>query len=322
MDIGKIKTENPELYETLLAEAKKAVEPEAREHAREALRTEFKEQLREESSKLREEAVEEARGELLEDPEVAGAATAIGRIKEVVAPFILDEDGNKELTKVRKNLAEAHATIAERDEKITGMEEENSELACLAKEFGYALHLERTLIDNSRKDQILDMLGDVSECESLNELKGRLGEILEALVEEDEKQQAYEEKIAELEAQTVKLQEERDQALGISHKFGIRALIERKVADHPHRDKLRNYLSESKPSSQEDVDRLVEAFTAANPISREFEKIRSEMGDKGVRGQRRSEPTDKDEGAEHLEEGFIHGVSMNELVKLAGETIG
>jgi hypothetical protein len=308
MDITKFKAETPEVVEALQAEDRETIESEARTHAREALREEFEERLREEAKTIREEAVEKARDALLEDPEVAGSATAIDRIKEVVAPFILKEDENVEMTKLRKQIGDLEQRIAEQDESLSEAREKVEELSGIAKELGYHLFLERELGDNDRAEQVIGMLGDVTEFDTLDSLKERVAEISEALSEDDRVVSEYEDRIAALEKENSKVVEERDRALSIGKQFGVRAYIERKITDNPRSSSLREYLDEAGPENKDDVDRMVEAFNAANPLSEEYNHIR-----KGLR----MEDEDERQREVVVEGRDVLGVPMTELVELS-----
>jgi len=166
----------------------------------------------------------------------------------------------------------------------------------------------------------MEMLGDVNEYDALDALKDRVSEISDALAEEDVVKHQYEERISQMEIMIQKLSEERDQALSIGKNFGVRAYVERKIADHPHRNKLRKFLNESKPDTKESVDKLVEAFTAANPVSDEYSRIR--QGIEGSSGRSRALRMVEDVGGggqeSIVEDSVIGGVSVRELAKLAG----
>jgi len=305
MDLNTLKKEHPELVEALKTE----VESEARSHAREALRSEFEEQLRTEAKAIREEAVEKARGELLEDPEVAGSATAIDRIKEVIAPFIVSEDELGEVAKLKKQIAMVEKRLADADEARDNAVEESKELSSICKELGFHLYLEREHRDNDRLEQITELLGDVTQYSDLDEFKGRVSEISEALAEEDKVHEEYEQKISALQKEKEKLEEERNKALLIGKQLGIRAYVERKIADNPRSRQLREYLEESAPEDKEDVDSLVAAFNKANPTSDEYNKVR-----KGVERRSRvplnEDKTDRTNGVTE----DVFGVPMSELV--------
>jgi len=311
MDLDRLKKEHPELVEAIQKETTEAVESEARTHAREALREEFEGRLQEEADSIREEAVEEARGKLLEDPEVAGSATAIERVKEIVAPFILSEDESNEVARLKKKIVALEQKIADQDEALTVAREESDELSGIAKELGYHLYLERELSDNAHFEQVMEMLGDVSEYDTLDQLKDRVEEISEALSEQDKVTEDYEVRISQMEKELNKITEERDKALSIGKQFGLRAYVERKIADNPRASQLREFIGNQAFESREDVDKLVESFTAANPPSEEYEKIRN-----GI--EKRGQTLPEDIGSrspKSLTEGMgdVAGVPINEL---------
>jgi len=310
MDLGKLKEEHPELVEELTKE----IESDARTHAREALREEFEERLRSEGESIREEAVEVARGQLLEDPEVAGSSLALEEIKRIVTPFILSEDTNHEVTKLKAHNQELERKIAEQDEEIAEVRQEAEELSVIAKEFGYHLHLERELRDNERADQIIEMLGDVTDFETLDDLAGRVEEISTALAEGDDVKEEFEDRIAQLEKKVNLVTEQRDKALAISKQFGIRAYIERKISGSPQASRLREHIDSVQPSNKEGVDKLVESFKADNPPSREFEEIRSQI----ISSRPRHLDSDDDLRVSIEEDVTVMGVPMSELQKRSG----
>jgi len=302
MDLETLKKENPELVE--------ALQSEARDHAREALRAEFEGRLKEEAKTVKEEAVEQAVAKLLKDPEVAGAKTAMDRVKEIVAPFVVSEDENKVVGELKKKLADREQQIARQDGQLAQLKVENEELIDISKELGFHLFLERELKDNERSGQIVEMLGDVTEYESLEELQERVKEISEALSEDDKAVDEYEQRIVALEKENAKLSEERDKALEIGKQFGVRAYVERMVASHPQQALLRRFLNESAPQNKDDVNRLVEAFNASHPVSDEYARIRDGI----ERHKARSNPKLEFEPSKR-NHGEVLGVSMQELVE-------
>jgi hypothetical protein len=308
-DLEQLKKECPELVEALQVETRNNVEVEARDHAREALRSEFEDKLKTEAEGLKEQAVEQAKNELLEDPAVAGAKLAMERIKDVVTPFVMSEDENEVLAEMKQKLADAESRVAKADETIKELRQENKELADVSKELGFHLHLERDLRDNERGEQIVEMLGDVKEYESLEVLKERVEEISQALSKDDSVREEYQRKVDGLEAKVAKLKEERDQALAIGKKFGITAYIEQKAAAHPHSAKLREHLKKGAPVSKANVDRLTEDYNKNHPVSNEYNLIREGMKKKKVE----SVPTvvENKKGG-----GDILGVPIEDLINL------
>lgn len=285
MDLATLKKEHPELVEELATEIKQEVESEARSHARNALREEFEEKLQDSAEELRGEVEESVRAELLADPEVAGSSVAIREIAKIMAPFILEENEVGAISDLEKRLQEAEKKLAEADEAKNRAIKEATELAELAKEAFFHLYLEQELHGSERREQVEGMLGDVTVFESLDDLKERVKEILDALSENDEVQEEHKREVAHLKAMNRRLEEQLEKSLMVSNQFAARAYIERKLANHPRAEDVRAFLEEADPMTQEDVDRLVEAFDAQNPVSDEFRRIR-----KGLK-----EDTDEDD---------------------------
>lgn len=313
MDVETLKKNNPDVVEAL----RKEIEADARDHAREALREEFDRKLREEAKEIREEAFDKARTELLRDPEVAGSSTAISKIKEIVTPFIVSEDENKEIAVLRKRLSDAERRVAASDDDLKQAREESGELAEIAKELGFHLFLEKEIGGNDRREQVMEMLGDVKAYKNLDNLKDRVAEILSALSEEDEVKEEYERRIKALEKENEKLSEERNKALKIGQQFGIRAYVERQVANHPRGSQLRSFISESGPETKDDVDRLVEGFNKSHSVSDEYSQIRRGIEKIGKKGKNNMLSEHEDRSSRRTRGQEIFGVSMDEIVKMS-----
>lgn len=313
MNIEELRKNHPELVTQIEKEIRDKVEPEARDHARNALREEFETKLLETSEKIKKEAVEEARENLLEDPEVAGAHTAMSEIVKVVSPFILSEDETGLVRKMQRKLAESEAKVAEMDEKIAELEEEAEELSELATEAFFNLYVEKSLSENDKRDQIEGMLGDVMQFESLDEIKERIAEIEEALLEGDKVQEEISDKVKKLEAHVEKLTEERDKAMEVGKKALIVAYAEKRIAGHPRAEQLREQIEKSAPETREEIDNIVSLFEENNPPSREYSKVRDYLD-----GKKKSLEEGKSRKSE--KGGSVFGVSFGELKELSDRT--
>jgi len=97
--------------------------------AKESLREEFARTLIAEVAKVREEMREAVRGEMLSDPEVAGAKKALDAIKDVLRPYVLPEDFEGLVRQKDGEIKKLRTEVADRDLKIKGMEDENKKLA-------------------------------------------------------------------------------------------------------------------------------------------------------------------------------------------------
>ncbi len=310
MDVEQLKKDYPALVEAI----RKETEADSRDHARIALREEFESKLSEATDVVKEEALEEARDELLSDPEVAGAATVMQEIARVVRPFILREDEDSVVNDLEKRLEATEKCLAEADEARKVAMQENEELSNLAKEAFFHLHLERSLAGDERREQIEGILGDIAEFKTLDDLQERVEEIRMALSEEDEIQEEKDREIAKLEAEKKLAEDKLEQALEVSNQLAVTAYVENRLGKHPKANRVRNFLNEAAPSTKEDVDNLIEAFDEENPTSDEFNKIRRDLnlGEDEVRGSRR---TLQENGSGS---GQVLGVDMGMLAEMSG----
>jgi len=318
MDLATLKKDHSDLVEALEGEIKEKIETEARTHARDALREEFEDKLQTSADEVRSEVEESVREELMADPEVAGSSVAMKQVARLVAPFVLKENEGSVIADLEKRVQEAERKLAKADEEKDKAIKEATELAELAKEAFFHLYLEQELHGDERREQIEGVLGDVTVFESLEDLKERVEEIVTALSEEDEVKEEYEREIKKLKAQAQRLQEQLETSLTVGNQFAAKAYIERKLANHPRAEDVRGFLDEAEPMTQDEVDRLVEAFDARNPVSDEFSKIR-----KGLN------KDDNDDGKQKLGEarqlqaidgGKVLGVNIGELAEEAGLT--
>lgn len=309
MDLDTLKKSHPELVEAIQDE----IASESRTHAREALTEEFDGKLAEAIEEVKAEALEEARQELMSDPEVAGANTAMRDIVEKVRPFILREDEESLVSDLEKRLVEAEKRIAKADEARLEAVTEAEELAELAKEAYFHLYLERNLHGDPRREQVEAMLGDVTQYDSLDDVRDRIGSIVEALDAEQEVLDAKDQEIAKLKAENAKLAEDMERTLTVGNQFAVKAYIEKKLGRHPKAAKLRTFLDEMAPMTAEEVDSLVETFDEEFPISDEYRRIQE-----GLESDDSEDLTEEAPTMGAANRGNVYGVPMSELATRAG----
>lgn len=273
---------NPEAVEAIRAMIKEEVMPEAREHAREALRGELEGQLAEAGTKIREEAVAQAREEAANDPDVAGAKVFVEQLKELIGPFVLGEDGDGVIEKLKQRIQSLEKTIADQDATIAEQADQMESMAAVATDLGYKLYLERMFGEDA--DTVIEKLGGVLDFDSLDALKEAVSRIVEDMEEEEGRYSAYQREIRRRDDEIRKrddkiaaLKEQREQALGIGARLGVRAYLEQRISGHPRAIKIRKYVVESDPTSREEVDTLIDAYDRDHPVSEEYLHIRKGM---------------------------------------------
>jgi hypothetical protein len=307
MDIEELKKQYPQLIESLEADVRKKVEKEARDHARSALTESFEEKLVETTDKVKAKALKEAEKKLRKDPEVAGAVEAMSSIVEAVAPYVLGEDERSVVGDLTRRLQEAEERVAKLDGELSEVTTERDELSEYVTEAYFHLYLERALGGDPRREQIESMVGDVTDFESLEELKERVEDVQDALHEEDERQNAMEEQVRHLEAEKALLEDKLTQALNAGNQFAVRAYVEKSIAKHPRAMQLRRKLSEATTKKQ--VDEMIVEFDEQNPVSDEYKDIRKGLGlDGNDKGGRQKVLTEDNQ--------VVEGLGMEELAEI------
>jgi hypothetical protein len=88
-------------------------------------------------AQMKAEAREEVRQELLADPEVAGAKSALERIKAELRPFMLENDAKEVLSGKETEITKLQNENAELTLRVKALESEQVRLVAVAKEAGY-----------------------------------------------------------------------------------------------------------------------------------------------------------------------------------------
>jgi hypothetical protein len=286
-------------------------------------------------AELRAEVREEVRGELLSDPSVAGARTALDQIKDILRPFVLPEDAESVVKSKETEIARLRKECAERDLKIKDLETENGKLAEAAKEAGYKLYLERQLAGDPDGDLIKRVVGDVTKFENATELKAKLAGVREELSKKRETDKKVEEtKVREvsrartLAREATEKAEEKVEALSeavekltaVNKAISLRLYVEKKLQSNPRSAKIRSLIESAKPDSKEEVDEIFENFSPAPPKDDdEAALVRSRIRSL-TRGGSEGNPIDEETPRRSkMEEDYNGlGVDLGELKRLSG----
>lgn len=304
--------------------------------AKESLREEFARTLIAEVAKVREEMREAVRGEMLSDPEVAGAKKALDAIKDVLRPYVLPEDFEGLVRQKDGEIKKLRTEVADRDLKIKGMEDENKKLADLARETGYKFYLERALSGDPDADLIRNALGNLAQFTTSTDLKARVTAVKEEvekrrveerrveeerqrLVEEAKTTERREREIVEKKLDTIS--EALEESLRLNQELGLKLHAERRLTNHPKAAKIRSMIAAAQPSSKEEIDAVVENFREPVRDVEEMEEVRSRVRRLTGGGHTRvpqDEETVRPNRREVVENYNNLGAPLAELRKLAG----
>jgi hypothetical protein len=315
---------------------------EERGHAEATLREEFARETLTRLGELRAQVVEQVRGELLSDPAVAGARTALDKIKDVLRPYVLPEDARTVTEQKDAEIAKLRSQLAENALHFKDLEEENAKLARCAKEAGYKFFIERHIAGDPDADLIRKLIGDVHNYKDSTDLKSKVESVRADL----EKKRAKEEQLSEqLEAEKAvdharkekersravkaerslreeneKLRSALDKSLDANKQLMLNVYAESRLANHPKAAKIRPLIESANPQSRQDVDGILSQFREPARDAEDLEQVRSRVraATRGGHG-----PTVMDEeqspksrsGTGHYGE---LGVSLGELRRLSG----
>jgi len=257
-----------------------------------SVREEFSRDVLANIVKMKTEVREQLRAEMAADPAVAGAKNILDQVKDLVRPFMLEGDSKAVVEAKDAEIQKLKNQIAERDLKVSELEEENSKLADIAKEAGYKFWMERTLAADPDADSIRKFVGDVKSFANVDELKSKVESIRKELTKKREETKAVDEarkaeilkataaieegkKIAETRA--AKLEEALTKALTSEKGLALKLYAEQRLTNHPKAAKIRSLMENSEFSSKEDVDKLVDSFREKARDPDELEEVRARV---------------------------------------------
>jgi hypothetical protein len=350
------KPEESTVNEEEVAKRVSAAVSEATSQVEAQLRDEFAQKLPLLLSKVKADLREEVRGELLSDPAVAGAKTALESVKVLLRPFVLPEDVEGVISEKDAEISRLRKTLADKDLKMKGMEEEQEKLAFLAKTTGYKYFLEKNLGDSADAAIVRAAIGDVSGYTDLTSLKTRLESVQKEIAEKREKVRLEEEQRAsEIEARVaservkleeqlnaqavarqtaasrekeltdtvVKLHEALEKSMEASKLQALQLYGERKITSHPKAAEVRKILENSKFSTQSEVDEIIESVhVATSPVSggEDQEALRARVR-RLTRGGMSSTPVEEEKPRVKLTESIDYnglGLGVDQIKKLSG----
>lgn len=312
------------------------------ESAEASLREEFSREIVNRIAEARAQISEQVRGELLSDPTVAGARTALDKIKDVLRPFILPEDAQAVAAQKDGEIQRLKNQIAEHDLKIKDLEEDNTKLAHVAKEAGYKYYLERQIANDPDADIIRNLIGDVTRYENANELKVKVEAVKsdmavksqteqrlsEQLQRESEEEVARKEKERSrvikhervLREENEKLREALDKSLMANKELGLRVYTESRLSNHPKASKIRSLIESANIGSREDVDSIVSQFREPVRDSDDLEAVRARVR-KATSGGYGPTPMEEEDQSPRRRNSSMYnelGVPLQELKRLSG----
>lgn len=225
----------------------------AEERTEKRLTEKFSAELRRQLEQVETSAKEKAFSEALSDPSVAGAKVILERIASLVTSFGVPPDVTAEMGRKDEEIAKLKAEVVERELEVQKSQREAQEIAKIAKEATYRLHLERLLSTNESRDAIIALIGDVTGFKNIQDMESRV----EAVVEELSKAAREKEQVS---AQQTAASHEVEERLSV---------LETKVAEE---SKARQAAEDALKVAQEEKERANERAMKALAIAEEMQK--------------------------------------------------
>lgn len=286
--------------------------------------------------KMKAEAREEVRAELLADPQVAAAKEFVEKLKNDLRPFMVDGDAALVLKVSEEKASKLAEQVKDLTAQLATAKTESEKATRLAHELGFKLFIEQQLAMDPDGELVRKIVGEVTQYDRLDVLKAKIAEVKSELAAKREEARLAEEKrkqeIAEAtakveeakklaESKAAELEKTLREALLNQQQLAFRLKAEQMLTKHPLAAKIRPMVESTKFSSSEDVDRLFETFRESKRDADEQDDVRSRVRSRLNGGSEDETPvveqTQRSTQASVQDYNGL-GVSTGELKRLAG----
>lgn len=321
------------------AEFARKIEAEKRGEGATDVREEFAQFMLSNISKMKAEAIEEARSKFSTDPKFGGALAFIDQLKEMMKPYWTEGDEKSALAAKDAEIAKLKTEKADLDLKFKTAIDERDRAVAVAKEAGYKFWLEHALAGDADAELVKKAIGDVKTFENLDALKTKVDGIRKELSKKREEAKKVEDarkaEIAEAtkveqtarkaaEDRASKLEESLSKTLKSEKALALRLYFEQRLTNHPQAAKIRPLLESAKFESKDQINELFEGFRERQGDADETEAIRARVR-KTVGGgdeERDEDALTEDRRTRKLARGESNyndlGIDLGTITKLAG----
>lgn len=306
------------LVDAARAEGKEEGKRLGKEEADTDMREAFESKMLAKLPALKAEAIEKAKSDLMSDPEVAGAKVALDKIKSVLQPFLLPEDADGVIEKKDSKILELKQELEAAKNEAREIKKNFEELEKVARQVGYALHMEHLISSDADREEIRSVLKG-SVFEDKDDVEKRIHDIRSKTAKRRE-EQVEKDKLGKENAKMVEeLQGKLEQSLMASKKFALKAYLEQRINADPQASRIRDLAEQRAFESEGEVDSFLSKFKSENPLSEEFTTVRRRMS-RGPSPRVTLEEGDENQVQRRSGNGAseIHGAQMAEIRALSG----
>lgn len=305
---------------------------EALEHAKEALKQEFAQALLTQIAAAKDEALEQARQEMLADPALAGAKTALESVRSILLPYILPEESATLLAARDGEITRLKVELGESNLKLANVEGDLKKATDVAREVGYRFYVERQLTGHAQADLIRQAIGDVKQYENAEAIQNKIESIKADLQKQEEaakrvtaaarvKEEQTRAREQRLSEEKELLEAELEEARYEAERGKVRLYAEQRLTNHPKAASLRKLVETAE--STEDVDQIIESVREQTPTLDESEQVRANVrkalrGGRGVTAEHEEQGAHRAKKIEESKDYMGLGISLSDLKTLAG----
>jgi hypothetical protein len=266
---------------------------------------------------------EEVRSDLMSDPSLGGPRLVVENLVEMLRPYMLDEDVDAVVSNYEEALVEAQEDI----ETLAGDNAEKDviidQLLQVSEDLGRRYYMAETLMlieDAQVAGRIVSLVGNPGNYDDNDDFKGALRAAIASVRDDASYHEDAGDEIDALEEENAALKQALSESVGIGEMLSVRAYAEKRIANHPLSPAIRGLMEEHSPTSQEDVEAMVEAVEKNYEPSDEYGAVAASLGgglshltegDEDV-----STVLDEDLGGE--DSSMFLGMSRRELQQRAG----
>jgi len=251
-----------------------------------AVREEFAREMVAKIAEMKTSLRAQVREELMADPTVGKAKTAVEGILALLRDFNVDTTGRLEIESRDQEIAELRKQLAESESRLTSANEMVEKLGSAAKEAGYRFQLERLISEDSNGSLIRKQVGDVTRYSTVAALteavEGAREKLNRKRAEESALRAVQDAKEQKLRAESDSLAEGLQEALEINKTLALQLYVAKRLTNHPEAEKIRAMIEHAHFESTEQIDEYLENFRAPEPSEDQLENVRARVRARSV----------------------------------------
>lgn len=288
-----------------------------------AVREEFAKEMLAKIAEMKTSLRDQVREELMADPSVGKAKTAVEGILALLRDFNVDTSGRLAIESRDQEIAELRKQLAESETRLAGANELIERLGSAAKEAGYRFQLERLISEDADSALIRKQVGDVTRFASITALNEAIETSRTALnrkrAEESAARAEQEAKEEKLRQETATLADGLQEALQLNRDLALQLYLSKRLTNHPEAEKIRAMIEHVQFESSEQIDAYLEGFRAPAPDEDQLETVRARVRARSVSGQNPVVEEKRSRRSEIRESNYNGlGASLQELKTLSG----